>query len=81
MRSVLDLCCGTGLLAGELVARGYSVVGVDASEAMLALARKRLGPEVVLSRMTLPELAVDGCFDAAVCTFDGLNYLPRLTCG
>ena len=42
---------------------------------MLALARERLGPEVVLSRMTLPELAVDGVFDAAVCTFDGLNYL------
>ena len=25
--------------------------------------------------MTLPELAVEGVFDAAVCTFDGLNYL------
>ena len=75
VRSVLDLCCGTGLLAGELVARGYRVVGVDASEAMLAVARERLGPEVTLSRMTLPDLAVEGVFDAAVCTFDGLNYL------
>ena len=72
---MLDLCCGTGLLAGELIARGYRVVGVDASDAMLALARERLGPEVVLSRMTLPDLAVEGLFDAAVCTFDGLNYL------
>ena len=60
---------------GELIARGYRVVGVDASEAMLALARERLGPGVVLSRMTLPDLAVDGGFDAAVCTLDGLNYL------
>ena len=75
VRSVLDLCCGTGLLAGELVARGYRVVGVDASAAMLARARERLGPEVALSRMTLPELTLDGSFDAAVCTFDGLNYL------
>jgi predicted TPR repeat methyltransferase len=75
VRSVLDLCCGTGLLAGELTVRGYRVVGVDASDAMLALARERLGPEVTLSRMTLPDLAVDGVFDAAVCTFDGLNYL------
>ncbi len=75
VRSVLDLCCGTGLLAGELVARGYRVVGVDASESMLALARERLGTEVALSRMTLPDLAVEGVFDAAVCTFDGLNYL------
>jgi predicted TPR repeat methyltransferase len=75
VRSVLDLCCGTGLLAGELVARDYRVVGVDASDAMLALARERLGTEVTLSRTRLPDLAVDGVFDAAVCTFDGLNYL------
>ena len=75
VRSVLDLCCGTGLLAGELVARGYRVAGVDASEQMLALARERLGTEVALSRATLPDLAVEGVFDAAVCTFDGLNYL------
>jgi SAM-dependent methyltransferase len=75
VHSVLDLCCGTGLLAVELIARGYQVVGVDASDAMLALARERLGPEVELSRTTLPELEGDGVFDAAVCTFDGLNYL------
>jgi predicted TPR repeat methyltransferase len=75
VRDVLDLCCGTGLLADELAARGYRVVGVDASEAMLALARERLGPEVVLRRMTLPELTVDAGFDAAVCTLDGLSYL------
>ena len=85
VRSVLDLCCGTGLLAGELIARGYRVVGVDASEAMLAVARKRLGPETVLSRMTLPDLTLEGVFDAAVCTVDGFNYLTpeelRLTMG
>jgi SAM-dependent methyltransferase len=75
VRSVLDLCCGTGLLAAELIARGYSVVGVDASEAMLACARERLGPRVTLRRIILPELTVEGVFDAAVCTFDGLNYL------
>jgi predicted TPR repeat methyltransferase len=75
VRSVLDLCCGTGLLAGALIARGYRVAGVDASGSMLAVARGRLGPEAVLSRMTLPELTVEGVFDAAVCTFDGLNYL------
>jgi SAM-dependent methyltransferase len=85
VRSVLDLCCGTGLLAGGLLTRGYRVVGIDASEAMLTLARERLGGEVVLSRMTLPDLAVEGVFDAAVCTFDGFNYLTpdelRLTMG
>lgn len=75
VRSVLDLCCGTGLLAAELIARGYRVVGVDASAAMLARARERLGADVVLAEMTLPDLEVEGLFDAAVCTFDGFNYL------
>jgi predicted TPR repeat methyltransferase len=75
VRSVLDLCCGTGLLAGELMARGYRIIGVDASEAMLAVARKRLGPQTALSRMTLPDLTLEGVFDAAVCTVDGFNYL------
>jgi SAM-dependent methyltransferase len=74
---VLDVCCGTGLLAAELAALGYQVVGVDASEAMLARARRRLGhgSEAQLVRSTLPALAVTGEYDAAVCTFDGLNYL------
>jgi len=77
VRSVLDLCCGTGLLAAELMARGYRVVGVDASDAMLARARERLGADVVLARMVLPDLNVEGVFDAAVCTFDGFNYLTQ----
>ena len=75
VRSVLDLCCGTGLLAAELIERGYQVVGVDASEAMLAHAREHLGSGVVLAQMSLPDLEVEGCFDAVVCTFDGFNYL------
>ncbi len=73
--SVLDVCCGTGLLAAELVARGYRVVGVDASEAMLARARQRLGPAATLERVVLPDLTVEGIFDAAVCTLDGFNHL------
>ncbi len=39
-------------------------------------ARARLlGSRVPLLRQTLPDLEVDGVFDAAVSTFDGLNYL------
>jgi SAM-dependent methyltransferase len=75
VRTVLDVCCGTGLLAAELTGLGYRVAGVDASEAMLARARRLLGPDVVLRRQTLPDLTIGGVFDAAVSTFDGLNYL------
>ena len=75
VRSVLDVCCGTGLLAARLRARGYEVAGVDASQAMLDVARRRLGPDVALSRTTLPGMTVEGVFDAAVSTFDSFNYL------
>ena len=72
---VLDVCCGTGLMASELVSLGYRVVGVDASAPMLARARDLLGPDVELLEQTLPQLTVEGVFDAAISTFDGLNYL------
>jgi predicted TPR repeat methyltransferase len=81
VRTVLDLCCGTGLMAAELIALGYRVVGVDRSSAMLARARQRVGPATVLTQQTLPGLTIDGVFDAAVCTFDALNYLTPADLG
>lgn len=73
--AVLDVCCGTGLMAAELFARGYRVVGTDASTAMLAAASDRLGPDVELVEAALPRVGTDQTFDAAISTFDGLNYL------
>ncbi len=43
--SVLDVGCGTGALAGRLSAAGYRVVGVDPSEGMLEVMRRR-SPEL-----------------------------------
>lgn len=40
--TALDAACGTGRLAARLAARGFGVIGVDASAAMLELARKRV---------------------------------------
>ena len=73
---VLDLGCGTGLMAAALTAYGYQVTGVDSSPAMLARARRLLGPEAVLIQRAMPDLGVDGVFDAVISTFDALNYLP-----
>jgi SAM-dependent methyltransferase len=39
---VIDLGCGSGLLAEPLVAAGYDVLGYDVSRPMLALARRRV---------------------------------------
>src|SRR5438034_771625 len=73
---ILDLCCGTGQLVGELMRRGYHVTGVDGSEQMLGFARANApGAEFVhadVRTMTLPS-----SHDAAVCLFDSLNHLMR----
>ena len=37
----IDLCCGTGDIAFALAARGASVIGLDFSEPMLGVARRR----------------------------------------
>jgi SAM-dependent methyltransferase len=39
--TILDLGCGDGVLTEKIVAAGAKVIGVDASEAMVAAARKR----------------------------------------
>ncbi len=75
VHTVLDMCCGTGLMSAALVKLGCQLTGLDSSPAMLARARQRLGPQTDLLQQTLPDLTVQGMFDAAVSTFDGLNYL------
>jgi SAM-dependent methyltransferase len=39
---VIDLGCGSGILAAEVAAAGYDILGYDLSAAMLALARRRV---------------------------------------
>src|ERR687887_2657815 len=39
---VLDVATGTGLVAAQLLRRGYRVTGLDQSREMLAVARERL---------------------------------------
>src|SRR5512132_2088953 len=45
---VLDVATGTGLVAAELLRRGFRVTGVDQSPEMLAVAHRRFGDEVEL---------------------------------
>ena len=75
---VLDLCCGSGHVTRELVDRGYAVTGVDASAALIAIARREL-PQVdfrVQDARRLVEL--NGRFDGVLSTFDSLNHILTL---
>jgi glycine/sarcosine N-methyltransferase len=78
-RRVLDLGCGTGEHARFLSARGFSVVGVDASESMLAKAREVQASErveFVAGNIADVAALTSGLFGAALCLG---NTLPHLS--
>ncbi len=80
-RRVLDLGCGTGLLARYLVQGGYDYTGVDLSPAMLALARRNvlLARWILCDMRDLRPLRVlpGGTFDAILSTGRSFAHLTR----
>jgi SAM-dependent methyltransferase len=74
--SVLDLACGTGVLADRLAGGVAEVVGLDESEPMLAAARGRVSrPGVSFVRGDMRGFDLGRWFDAAVCASNSLNYV------
>jgi SAM-dependent methyltransferase len=69
----LDAGCGSGMVAEMAAARGAAVSGVDAAEAMLAIARSR-APTGDFRQGDLEELPfADELFDVVTC-FNSLQY-------
>ncbi|MCC5575358.1 methyltransferase domain-containing protein [Microtetraspora sp. AC03309] len=80
---VLDVGCGAGHYAVELLARGAQVVGVDGSRTLLEHARARVGEraEFLLHDLEEPlNFAHDASFDGAVCAlvFHHLTHRVQL---
>lgn len=74
---ILDLCCGTGQLAQQLIVKGYQVTGIDGSEGMLHCARKNApGVEFILDDARFFELP--STFDGVISTSDSLNHVMNL---
>jgi SAM-dependent methyltransferase len=71
-RRVLDVGCGSGLLARKLLDAGFDVQGVDASPAMIELARAH-APGATFDVVRLPGALPHA--DAVVSTGHVLNYL------
>jgi SAM-dependent methyltransferase len=70
---VVDLGCGSGLLARELIDAGYNAFGIDISGAMVEIARRR-APEAEFRVGSLFGVEIPPCA-AVTAVSEVLNYL------
>jgi demethylmenaquinone methyltransferase/2-methoxy-6-polyprenyl-1,4-benzoquinol methylase len=73
---VLDVATGTGLVAAELLRRGFRVTGVDQSPEMLAVAHRRLGSAAELITATAEALPLDNAAVDHLTVTYLLRYVP-----
>ena len=67
---VLDVATGTGLVAAELLRRGFRVTGLDQSPDMLEVARERFGDRVELVEASADAIPFpDDTFDHVTVTY------------
>lgn len=74
---ILDLCCGTGQLAGLLTERKYRVTGIDISREMLAFAMIN-APAAQLILADARDFTLAQVFDGVISTYDSLNHILNL---
>lgn len=71
---LLDIACGTGRHAAAFLELGWSVTGVDISDALLEQARAN-APGAFFHRQDMCKLDIAGePFDAVTCLFDSIGY-------
>lgn len=68
-RKTIDLCCGTGMLAGMAANTGLRSVGVDLSPAMLHVAREKHPNVTFIDGDATSLIFSDGEFDGATISF------------
>lgn len=78
---IFDIACGTGVCLELWLEKGYKVIGLDASEAMLEVCKKRFPAEsyrtgkVRLIKGDLRNFSLDERIPVITCLYDSLNYL------
>jgi SAM-dependent methyltransferase len=70
---VVDLGCGSGILARELLRAGHDVLGTDISKAMIAIARKQ-APRAQFQEGSFLTVDLPAC-DAVTAIGEVFNYL------
>ena len=75
---VLDLGCGTGKFTELMACKGFDMIGVDAAEEMLAIARERQadsGQDILYLLQDMREFELYGTVAAVVSICDSMNYI------
>ena len=72
-KEVVDVACGTGKMTKLMLDKGFKVIGVDASEEMLAVARTKC--KAMFVKQDMRKLELPHAVDMAICVNDGVNYL------
>ena len=71
---ILDVCCGTGNVAGLLSAKGYHMTGLDGSSLMLDYAKEN-AQAVDFIQADARDFNLGRKFHAITCLFDSINHL------
>lgn len=74
--ALLDIGCGTGRHAEQLAANGFTVEGLDRSEAMIALARSRT-PDIQYHVGNVCDLDLGKKFSVVSALFHVISYLTE----
>ncbi|MCM1056582.1 MAG: class I SAM-dependent methyltransferase [Firmicutes bacterium] len=75
---VVDLGCGTGTLTELMYGKGYDMIGVDASDAMLNIAmekKEKSGSEILYLMQDMRELELYSTVGTVYSVCDSLNYI------
>lgn len=72
---VLDLGCGTGTLTEILASRGYDMIGVDSSCAMLGKAMQKKTGSTLYLNQSMTALELYGTVGAVISSLDCVNYI------
>lgn len=76
-KSLLDLACGTGEIASNMINNDIDTIAVDISEEMLQVAKSK-NQKLLCLCQDASQLDLYGTVDGAICTLDSLNHITQI---
>ncbi len=77
---ILDLGCGTGTMTTLMAKKGYSMIGVDMSPEMLAVASEKAvndGLDILYLNQPMEDFELYGSVGAVISLLDSINYITE----